>query len=194
MNLFEERWSSDTTRKPRKLPSIAAQFAARVQKDGPNGCWLWTGRHLSANGYGIYGYTHSDAILAHRLSFLLHNGPIPAGHFVCHHCDNPGCVNPAHLFTGTSGDNFRDCHRKGRARSFGRNPTPPEKVRRVIELQAAGWRQCDIVREVGLNKSVVADIRHRRHFNHRNAEHGQHPEPSIISSHGIPSFTELEKV
>jgi hypothetical protein len=76
------------------------------------GCWLWT---QSVKSYG-YGQVQSRGVNyhAHRLAYALFVGPIPRGMFVCHVCDTPLCVNPAHLFLGTHSDNMRDARTKGR--------------------------------------------------------------------------------
>lgn len=78
-------------------------------------CWLWTGAD-NGRGYGLFGLDtkRSVGVLAHRFSWQLHNGPIPIGLYVCHHCDVKRCIRPSHLFIGTATDNMRDCNAKGR--------------------------------------------------------------------------------
>lgn len=80
-------------------------------------CWAWKG--LTSHGYGRLRY-HGKTVSAHRLSWEIHNNrPVPDGLFVLHSCDNPACVNPAHLFLGTHQDNMRDARDKGRLNTRG---------------------------------------------------------------------------
>jgi len=95
------------------------RFWAKVDKDGPNGCWVWTASTFRArNGYGKFnaGTTAatSKTVYAHRFSYELSNGPIPDGLDVLHGCDNPPCVNPNHLRLGTAADNSADMLRRKR--------------------------------------------------------------------------------
>jgi len=79
----------------------------------PNsGCLLWFGP-TTGSGYGALG-VNGKTELAHRLNWQRHNGPIPAGMFLCHKCDTPQCIEPTHLFLGTQKDNLRDRNSKGR--------------------------------------------------------------------------------
>lgn len=77
-------------------------------------CWLWTGTERGQNGYG--GIKHEGKQwMAHRFSWVMHNGPIPDETLVCHTCDTPKCVNPKHLFLGSHQDNMDDRGAKGRS-------------------------------------------------------------------------------
>lgn len=81
-------------------------FWDRVNKNTENGCWLWIGLK-DKDGYGLISIKRRHK-RTHRYSWELHNGPIPTGILVLHHCDIPACVNPSHLFLGTHQDNVKD--------------------------------------------------------------------------------------
>jgi hypothetical protein len=91
----------------------ATRFWKYVTKS--DGCWEWQGSRMPF-GYGELNINKVPQC-AHRLSWELHYGPIEEGLSVLHSCDNPPCVNPAHLFLGTQSDNMRDCASKGRSRN-----------------------------------------------------------------------------
>lgn len=101
-----------------------------------NGCWEWK-KGKDQLGYGIL-YVNGKSEKAHRFSWKIHHGEIPDhdsyhGMVVCHHCDNPSCVNPDHLFLGLAKDNVQDMVAKGRNRcgvgDRHGSKTHPEKYR-----------------------------------------------------------------
>jgi hypothetical protein len=91
---------------------VVELFWAKVARGAD--CWEWGGaRNTSGYGWFRFGPDRTPTG-AHRVAYELSNGPIPDGLAVLHRCDNPPCVNPAHLFLGTNQDNVTDKVNKGR--------------------------------------------------------------------------------
>jgi hypothetical protein len=86
------------------------RFWSKVAKGDE--CWVWTA-YLDERGYGRVGF-NGKVQYAHRVAYQLEVGPIPEGAHILHSCDNPPCVNPAHLRAGTRSDNMRDKVARGR--------------------------------------------------------------------------------
>lgn len=140
---------------------LAARFVGFTDKSGPGGCWLWTGA-FKRGGYGQLMIANR-MVSAHRAAWGLANGPIPPGMHVLHRCDNPPCVNPAHLFLGTNADNSKDKIAKGRQRGPKGEAHPAAKLSDgdVVEIRrrwAAGETQAVIGRDFGATQAHVSQI------------------------------------
>lgn len=114
---FEQLLDRATKGLCKKIPDFSADqllvFWAKVKKGKPDECWEWCGSR-SDKGYGVF-CTKGEHYIASRVSLQLSLGtPLPLNMQACHKCDNPPCVNPAHLFLGTNDDNIADMVAKGR--------------------------------------------------------------------------------
>lgn len=112
-------------------------FWSHVQKT--ESCWIWKAS-VGSHGYGN-SWDGRKVETAPRVSWKIHFGEIPKGMYVCHHCDNRKCVNPAHLFLGSPSDNYRDMANKGRLVS---TPSYGEKN----GLSKLTWKQVDQIRSI----------------------------------------------
>jgi hypothetical protein len=130
---------------PQHLLSLTSteRFWSNISIGNNNECWEWA----SLSGTNQYAETHiyGNGDSGHRIAYRLTFGEIPDGLYVCHHCDNPPCCNPKHLFLGTHQDNINDRERKGRNKlprvrgeEHGNCKLTESQVREIRRLYAFG--------------------------------------------------------
>lgn len=155
---------------------VINRFMNKIQVT--DSCWLWTAATYPV-GYGIFKY-NGKTYGAHRISYLIHNGDIPAGLFVCHTCDNRLCVNPDHLFLGTHSDNMKDAGNKGRLYSqqadcrtnysfkegdiSSYRKFSVEEIISIREKLCCGVRLCRLAEEYGVCRQTIGLIRDRKTY------------------------------
>ncbi len=137
------------------------RFWSKVEKT--DWCWNWKAGKGS-DGYGIFwDIPNKTSRRAPRVAWELENGPIPEGMWILHHCDNPACVNPSHLYIGTAADNNGDAIRRGR------NPPIPQKLtaEQVIEIRALPYQpQGKIAAMYGVSQVTISKILRRKSWKH----------------------------
>lgn len=139
------------------------RFWDKVKIGQPDECWEWQASKYR-NGYGVFNAPPITR-LAHRFAYHTTYGLIPRGMVICHHCDNPACCNPAHLFLGTSHDNAQDCIVKGRAKRgdrrgerSGRAVVTADQVPLIRNEALAGLSHRTLARKYGLSKTQIGRI------------------------------------
>lgn len=142
--------------------AIEERFWEKVDVRGEDECWEWQASK-TANGYGLIALPRDGKlVLAHRLSWEFANGPILPGLFVCHTCDNPLCVNPAHLFLACNAGNMRDAAKKGRMACGERNGQAKLSDEEVGELRArhatGGIMQRELAEKFGVSRPTISKI------------------------------------
>lgn len=150
--------------KPRPL---SERFFHRTKRT-ESGCLEWQGS-VGSSGYGQLGAEKpaKGMVSAHRTAWILANGSIPPGKFVCHKCDNKRCVEITHLFLGSPKDNTLDMVAKGRGRDpspmYGtENPACKLTPEQVLEIRALMLTEREIARRFNISRSQVNSIRSRR--------------------------------
>jgi len=134
---------------------VKDRFLTKFVQGTGGECWNWSGARTS-KGYGMIqeGGKGSKHLLAHRLSYEIHKGPIPDGMIVMHACDNRQCVNPAHLSAGTQSRNILDAFARGR--KVNKPKLTPEQVQ-AIRASSASHRA--LAAEYGCARSLVHRIK-----------------------------------
>lgn len=151
-------------------PEVLRRFWKFVQVT--EGCWSWVGSTIN----GTYGQIKIAGRIyaSHRISWVIHNGSIPRNRLVCHHCDNPNCVRPDHLFIGTHNDNMNDMDRKSRrvmppmeSLSSPGESNPNARLKReniitIRELLRKGAPQKTVARFFGVSQFAISLIYRRK--------------------------------
>lgn len=150
------------------------RFIGLVSPCPTSGCWHWMGG-TTQFGHGRFrvGRKNEGQIGPHVFSFGYFKGPVPAGFFVLHDCDNPGCVNPSHLRLGTQADNAADAVKRGRMKAlFKPGPNPARgtgKVRKLTPEMVISIRSDDrpskvIARELNLHPTTIQKARNGKNW------------------------------
>lgn len=145
-------------------------FWRQVDVRSAGECWPWNG-YQTKGGYGRFAFD-KKMWLAHRLSWFLTFGKIDDALDLCHHCDNPACVNPDHLFPGTAKVNMHDAMNKGRlARGeLSANAKLNENsVREIRRKFAAGVTCRELAAQFGVDNSVISRVARRKTWKHVDA-------------------------
>lgn len=159
-------------RPPKYKPTLEERFWNKVNKDGPtmphmdSPCWVWIAGKHNSFGHGSFHLrsTPKKTVLAHRFSWELStNLPIPIGMDVLHHCDNPSCVNPDHLFLGTHTDNMHDMILKGRlvplkGEKNGMSKFTQEQVDEMRYRYLNGETQVSLAKELDVTQPAISAI------------------------------------
>lgn len=138
------------------------RFEGNYEPITETGCWIWLGT-VNDKGYGRF----RSKILgpgkhyAHRVSYVKFKGPIPDGLDVLHQCDNPLCVNPAHLRVGTQAENNKERDMRGRHRALrgsdnGNSKLDAEKIKTIFESQLSAVKLSPIL---GVHWSTISRVR-----------------------------------
>lgn len=162
--------------------SLADRFWSKVDRQGPSDCWVWTGAR-NEHGYGVMrpeGQRSGPTIKAHRVSLSLVGVDID-GVVVRHSCDNPPCVNPAHLSTGTKADNSADMVARGRSPRGSRSGASKLTERQVAEIRArhaSGELHRVLAADYGVSRVTITHIVNGKTWRHVTGEDiDRHAEP-----------------
>ena len=160
--------SAQRIRWEKEARTVQERYDALVIRRGSEECWGWSA--FKFKGYGRMGNVWGQASIgAHRVSYMLHVGPIPEGLTVLHKCDNPECTNPRHLKLGTNEDNNRDRDQKGRmalGEQNGKSKLTAEQARLIKQRLASGEKPYSIAPDFSVSEGCIAQIRRGKSWAH----------------------------
>lgn len=168
------------------LDSLRERFEAKRGRGDTNECWEWEGGSWHPFGYGMI-HAKVDGqwrkFTAHRIAIALKSGLLPpADLVVAHHCDNPACTNPSHLYVGTQKENVADMDRRGRRHVVAPgcpgedNPNAKLLAAEVVAIRGryiAGARQAELAAEFGVSQSTISRVVRGSNWGPDGAFHGK---------------------
>lgn len=149
--------------------SVLSAFEYFVHPEPNSGCWLWAGPSFAKRGdYGCFTMRRAGIVQqrAHRISWALYRGALPANTHVLHRCDNPACVNPDHLFLGDQTRNMNDKVQKGRQNKGERHGMAKLTEVQAIAIRADSRKYSDIAQDYEISNVTVSDIKRSRSWAH----------------------------
>ena len=149
------------------MTTLQHRFESKFTPEPMSGCWLWIGAVNDKKGYGKISI-HSKRAYAHRVSWGLYRGPIPAGAHVLHKCDVPCCVNPDHLYLGDQRQNNLDRDRRGRHVALRGSDNGHSRLtaEQVIEIRSRPESSLQIEGDYPVDASTIRQIRRRQTWKH----------------------------
>ncbi len=161
--------------KPQEREKWKRYIWDRVAVNPETVCWEWRKAH-TGSGYGAVWY-RGKMLLAHRIAFEAFSGRFTnIKRFACHKCDNPGCVNPGHLYAGSPKQNMQDCSDRGRRNSsIGEDAhaaiLTEKDVRAILELLTTSTlTQVAIAARFGVTNWQISKISRNRTWRHLKRE------------------------
>tara|TARA_R110000868_G_scaffold25423_3_gene99155 strand:- start:13037 stop:13534 length:498 start_codon:yes stop_codon:yes gene_type:complete len=157
-----------------EIPSfVIERFWKKVDIKGSDDCWEWKASRLGWGseewrGYGQFWVpSFNKNLLSHRFSWIINFGDIPANLLVCHKCDNTLCVNPKHLFLGTSADNQKDMKNKKRSTHGINHPSAILNENDVLEIKkrlSCGEKISSISKDFDVQRGAIEKIKHGKRW------------------------------
>ncbi|NVD45550.1 HNH endonuclease [Qipengyuania atrilutea] len=161
------------------------RFWSKVDIRAPEECWEWQAS-LTTSGYGRFKIASHVQVTASRLALIAHKKDEGGGLHVLHHCDNPKCCNPHHLYFGTVQDNVNDKVERGRCRSGdqsgannGAAKINEQQLELIVSRFKKGWNNKQIAADLPIGHAMVSKIRCGNMWQEQAAKLGWKPAPQF---------------